>query len=110
MPSYIRGDDNFDTANVLGQSQTWQAVTRVINTSYQNTTGEPIFICANLSSNMSIEISTNNSTWLKVSGNALDSNNYPISHSLIIQNGIYYRTIRHSGSQGTNIYTWTELR
>ena len=44
MPSYIRGNDNFDSANILGQGQTWQDVTgsRVTGTTYTNTTGKPI--------------------------------------------------------------------
>lgn len=46
MPSYIRGNDNFDSANILGQGQTWQNVTasRAKGVTYTNTTGKPIMV------------------------------------------------------------------
>jgi hypothetical protein len=96
----------------LGASQTWQDFTgsRVIDTSYQNTTGRSICILVTTGSNMSMQISTDGATWLKVSGATTDSNNYPVSHSVIVPDNIYYRTIRHAGTQGTAIYTWAELR
>jgi hypothetical protein len=97
-------------ASGVGVGQTWQAVARVIDTAYQNTTGKPISVLITTSSNMSVEISTDGSTWLKVSGASTVSNNYPVSHNVIVPDNLYYRTVRHSGTQGTAIYTWAELR
>lgn len=96
----------------LGASQTWQDFTssRVIDTSYQNTTGRSICVLVTTASNMSMQISTNGTTWLKVSGGNAASNNYPVSHSIIVPDNIYYRTIRHTGTEGTAIYAWAELR
>jgi hypothetical protein len=96
----------------LGANQTWQDFTgsRVIDTSYQNTTGRSICILVTTASNMSMQISTDGATWLKVSGATTDSNNYPVSHSIIVPDNVYYRTIRHAGTEGTFIYTWAELR
>lgn len=46
MPSTVRGTDNFDSAQVVGQNQTWQNVTasRAASTTYTNTTGRPIMV------------------------------------------------------------------
>jgi len=46
MPSNIRGTDNFDSAEVIGQNQTWVDVlaSRVNDTPYVNDTGRPIMV------------------------------------------------------------------
>ena len=46
MSSIIRGSDDFDTSEAFGQGQVWTDVTgsRVLTTTYTNSTGKPIFI------------------------------------------------------------------
>ncbi len=46
MPTVLRGSDNFDSGLGLGVGQTWQNVagSRVIGTTYTNTTGRPIAV------------------------------------------------------------------
>jgi len=54
--------------NLLGVSQTWSVVARTSGTSYRNTTGRPIQINVNGANSGGgyIEVSTNNSTWVRI--------------------------------------------
>ena len=54
--------------NLLGVSQTWSVVARTSGASYRNTTGRPIQINVNGSNSGGgyIDVSTNNSTWLRI--------------------------------------------
>lgn len=96
-------------AGPVGVGQTWQDVTgsRVIDTSYQNTTGKPIMvsvICANVSSsNVTLEVSVDNTTWVTVfsSGNTAGSF---LCATTIVPPSHYYRY------SGTAISAWRELR
>jgi hypothetical protein len=106
------------TANSLGWGQTWQSVSgsRVIGTSYQNTTGRPIVIAPRAStagaSNLVIEVSLNNSTWVVVASNAHNVGSSwtdaTVCGTVVVPNGVYYRFRLVSGS-GT-LTGWTELR
>lgn len=54
--------------NLLGVNQTWSVVARTSGTSYRNTTGRPIQINVNgaYSGGGYIDVSTNNSTWVRI--------------------------------------------
>ena len=75
----------------IGVGQTWQAVTRTANVTYQNTTGKPIMVAGETrwQNSSGFEVSTNGSTWLEV----LDSSGNDVSNpfSIIIPNNYYYR-------------------
>ncbi|MFP5511106.1 MAG: hypothetical protein ACLGIP_18455, partial [Alphaproteobacteria bacterium] len=90
----------------LGIGQTWQDVTgsRVRGTSYQNTTGRPIMVCASVdggTTNAYFEVSSDNSTWIEV-GRAATS---VVSFNIIVPAGWYYRAF---GSD--SLLNWAELR
>lgn len=103
MPSYIRGDDNFDSATVVGQSQTWSNPARVVSTSYQNTTGRPIMIAIRGSNGNTVQVSTNNSTWVTVGTLRSVSGVSMTNISAIIPNNHYYRL------NGGTFDEWAEL-
>ena len=93
-------------ANNLGWGQSWQNVTasRVRGTSYQNTTGRPIMVCAYTDGGTTasyFEVSSDDSTWIEVgrAGNTVGSFN------IIVPAGWYYRAF---GSD--SLLNWAELR
>ena len=73
----------------VGSEQTWQIVSRSNGTSYQNTTGKPIMVSHLGNTDNGIEVSTNNSTWVRASGSG--NNNFLGNQSIIVPNGHYYR-------------------
>jgi hypothetical protein len=92
----------------LGVNQTWQAVSRAANTSYQNTTGRAIqvFVRINTTSgsggdpiNHTFQVSVNNSTWISIAYSTNEGS--PVY--AVVPNNWYYRA---SGG----IFGWTELR
>jgi len=99
-------------ANAIGWGQTWQNVSdsRSANTSYQNTTGKPIMVSiSHTSSNVRLQVSTNDSTWVDVGGmNGPSANDAP-STSGIVPNNHYYRLGGGAGTVGTR-RVWAELR
>lgn len=88
-----------------GQENTDVGGSRANNTSYQNTTGKPIFVSIIMSSTNNstyLETSTDNSTWVR-SGRS--STNAGITLYAVIPDTHYYRI------NGTNGFIdWTELR
>jgi hypothetical protein len=92
----------------IGVGQTPQNLTgsRSAGTSYQNTTGRPIYVHVSMTTSAGtrrMQLSANNSTWVDVS--ALDTTNGIPSGSFIVPDGYYYRII------GTvSILVWAELR
>jgi hypothetical protein len=107
MPSYIRGDDNFDSAVEIvgvGQSQTWSNPSRAVSVSYQNTTGIPIMVAIRGSNGNTVQVSTDNSTWVTV-GTLRSVSSVPMIHiSAIVPNTHYYRL------NGGSFEEWAELR
>lgn len=97
----------------LGVNQTWQTVSRALNTSYQNTTGKPIVVSVRLvgqGSTARVEISTDNSTWvLAVSAWAqlTDPNNGLSTAQAIVPDSHYYRFV---GTGNPTIQGYVELR
>lgn len=93
----------------IGVNQTWQSVTRVAGTSYQNTTGRPIQVVMNFDGdfmNASFQVSQDNSTWLTVYTDGGDGG--PAGGpSIIVPNNYYYRA---TTSGGATIAAWVELR
>ena len=82
----------------IGESQSWAVVSRTSGTSYQNTTGRPIQVSANLSTyntgppdNLNVdsyfEVSSDNSTWVEVGRSSAGT----VNVSPIIPNNYYYK-------------------
>lgn len=91
----------------IGVGQTWQDFTGSrsgSNTSYQNTTGRPIMVSIfkNFSSQWTVSVSTNNSTWVDIGGGASDEQT---TVTFIVPAGSYYRASLTSASPN-----WAELR
>lgn len=88
----------------IGQGQTWQDVTtsRVLNTSYQNSTSTPIMINVTQSASNSHDlwVSVDNSTWVKVAGSGTSNSGM----SVIVPVGHWYK------ATGSSILSWAELR
>jgi hypothetical protein len=83
--------DSVSAASEIGVNQTWQTVTRTNNTSYQNLTGKPIvFKFRATTSNGSIEVSQNNSTWLQIQQSDASSGTLEEFNAIIPLN-YYYR-------------------
>lgn len=97
----------------IGIGQTWQDMTasRVLGTSYQNTTGRPIQLAVTFSGNNSIhtfQISPDGTTWYNV-GNTGGNFDGKLLVSVIVTDGGFYRLTRTDGST-TSIDKWLELR
>ena len=96
----------------LGVDQTWQDMTssRALNTTYQNTTGRPIFIGVSAtvagSGTMSLLVSPNSDMSSSVTADRTSDINDPTGVSAIIPNNIYYKA---SVSSASGLY-WAELR
>lgn len=100
-----------------GVGQVWveRTTSRVANTSYRNTTGQPIMVAVSAtgpnSSKPLFQVSANNSTWITIgSGNAdaaggNGDQDMSAGGGFIIPNNWYYRM---SGT-GMTIDTWAEL-
>jgi hypothetical protein len=95
--------------NSVGVGQTWQDMSssRVINTSYRNTTGRPILVSVGITSSVTtyLQVSTDNISWLTVGnlggfGNIGDTK----SACVVIPDDDYYKA-----TAGT-INMWAELR
>ena len=95
----------------IGVVQQWYDVTasRRIDQVYQNSTGDPIQISAELGSNGVIDVSVDNSDWIRVSGGNGQSNNRNGTLQVIVPNDHYYRAISGNG-QGVRLIHWSELR
>lgn len=71
----------------IGYGQTWQSVSRVGGTSYQNTTGRPIMVSMHAAG--SAEVSPDNYTWVSLD---YGSTSVDYAHTqFIVPNGHYYR-------------------
>ena len=96
----------------LGVDQTWQDMTssRAFNTTYQNTTGRPIFIgvSAIVSGNatMSLLVSPNSDMSSSIIAGRTSDINDPTGINVIIPNNIYYKA---SVASASGLY-WAELR
>lgn len=90
----------------LGVGQTPQTVSRsYAGTSYQNTTGRPIFISAHdgVRNNARMEVSSNNSTWITTGAGDGGSRSTRVA---LVPNGWYYRY----GAVASTDAFWTEVR
>jgi hypothetical protein len=98
-------------AQAVGVGQTWQNVlaSRSIGTSYRNETGKPIAVavqCSGGSTAYTIQVSTDNSTWIDVSRSIQDGSEQRLTGFAIVPDDHYYRIA--AGSNAPN--TWAELR
>lgn len=98
----VNGATGAVTVNTLGNGQTWQDLTssRVMNTSYQNTTGRPISVNFALEGGAIgvFQVSSDNSTWVRAAGTF---------GSVVIPTGHYYRVYN---STVFSVAYWSELR
>ena len=95
-----------NVTNGLGVGQTWQDVlaSRAVNTSYQNTTGKPIQLFIRGSNANTVEVSTDNSTWIVV-GDLRAASGVPMTNANpIVPATQYYRV------NGGSVVAWAELR
>jgi hypothetical protein len=96
----------------LGVDQTWQDMTssRAFNTTYQNTTGRPIYIGVTATvggnSTMALLVSSNSNMSSSVSIGSASDIDRPTNVSGIIPNNIYYKLSVASASG----LIWAELR
>lgn len=104
--TYLRGDQTWQTVEMLGVSQTWQDVTasRTSGTTYTNSTGKPIMV------NILVSNGVYTTTTLTVGGvvvgrcsNPTTSSGAQATLSAIVPNGVTY-------SSSGYIEYWTELR
>ena len=93
--------------NGIGVNQTWQDVkaSRVLGTSYQNTTSSPIQVMVISSRSNSFQISSDNSTWVNF-GAVGATGAYDESRSVIIPVNHYYKVGAGNGA----VEIWAELR
>jgi hypothetical protein len=89
----------------IGVGQTWQDVfgSRVVGTSYQNTTGKPIMLAIEMAasaSGESLQVSVDNSAWINIGRGSNAGNYYGI-----VPPSWYYRL-----ASGADIQSWAELR
>jgi hypothetical protein len=88
-------------ARNLAWGQTLQSPTRVISTSYQNTTGKPITVMITGIGIGAIQISQDSITWFQV-GNFNGS--FGLAVHLVVPDQYYYRMT------GATIQAWVEMR
>jgi hypothetical protein len=91
-------------SDTIPSIKTWQSPARSLNTTYQNTTGYPIQVCANIDSpnNTDImQVSADGVTWI-----TLYNFRYMSSVAFTVLNGHYYRT----STTGATLLYWNELR
>jgi hypothetical protein len=89
----------------IGLGQTWQSPSRAGNTTYQNTSGYPIYVALSAgggSAQPYVQVSPNNSTWYNVGHMGYQAFN---SCSFVVPNGYYYKIAGAPSS-----LTWSELR
>lgn len=105
-PAKVKAAIDANTSTGVGISQSWQNPSRSVNTSYQNTTGQPIMVTVAYSTSNTayLQVSTDNSSWITVS-RTFQSGTHP-AQSFIVPDDHYYRL---SGS-GVSVLVWAELR
>lgn len=95
------------TLGGVGVGQAWGTPSRVVGTSYQNTTTKPILVIVSEHQTDGVdnffEVSTDGSTWVGVSS-ARQFGDWKQNHSVIIPVGSYYRLATGTFSN------WAELR
>lgn len=110
---FLRGDGAWaEIFAGVGSGQTWQDVagSRVVGTSYQNTTGRPIMVAltaSNTSLNSNIQVSADNSSWITVGRSVGVSSGG--QNAFIVPSTWYYR-VQAPGGGTTTIGSWAELR
>jgi hypothetical protein len=93
-----RGPISFHS-QTFGIGQSWQAVSRSLNTSYLNNTGKPIHVSAARGSMpMYFEVSADNVNWLRVASGEISGGAMIITHSVVVPNNWYYRVVGGSGN------------
>ena len=108
-PAQVKASVISNTPDTLGVGQTWQdmSASRVVGTSYQNSTGRPIMVsvCTRSTIRFDFQVSINNSTWISVGavagfGNLGDEK----SSQVIVPDNHYYKVT------GGTLKMWAELR
>lgn len=122
---HITGLSSTTVSSGVGSGQTWQEVSRSINTSYQNTTGNTIMVSVYAfggdlttdptpqSGTLRFEVSTNNSTWVTALHGFLERTGSGSSYAralngnIIVPAGHYWRV---STSDGATDFYVSELK
>jgi hypothetical protein len=109
MVSYIRGNDNFDSADTYGTMDCTTlanvAGSRSNNTWYQNTTGKPMIVSIQTTGwNGRVYVGSSTSSYTEVSKNSANgSGQYEQdNHTFVVPNSWYYYYV------GGNRNQWTE--
>ena len=105
-PLRVKQSAEFDL-KAVGVNQTWQNVrsSRVLGTSYQNTTGSPIQVSITGSKANTLQVSENGSTWVTLGGLGA-AGAFSNAFQFIVPTSHYYRI---TGGVGDDCI-WTELR
>ena len=103
----INGTSNSLNAG-LGVNQTWQNVTRVIGTTYTNSTGKPITVAISYTNS-----AANTVQGLVIAGATVYASGCPVANfgsgfTLVVPNGATYLTTTNAGTM--TIVTLAELR
>ena len=103
----INGTSNSLNAG-LGVNQTWQNVTRVIGTTYTNSTGKPITVAISYTNS-----AANTVQGLVIAGATVYASGCPVANfgsgfTLVVPNGATYVTTTNAGTM--TLVTWAELR
>jgi hypothetical protein len=89
---------------------------RSLSTSYQNTTGKPVFVnvvwVGNTSTSLSgysLQISANNSTWITVGAHNTAISQNDFTFSTFVPDDYYWRVIKTSGANSVTTFTSVEF-
>ena len=108
MSSIIRGSDDFDSAEIIGQNQTWQDVTgsRATGVTYTNTSGKPIVAIITMfgASGSGTDFTIDSVVVAVVKQDVQAA--YRSATTLIVPNGSTYNV----SAAGQGMQTWSELR
>lgn len=90
----------YSDGHAIGVDQTWEAPSRSLSTSYQNTTGKPIVVVYRCSGSAEFQVSSDGSTWFSLTSTSAGGD----CITAIIPDGYYYKGL------GSSVMRWVELR
>jgi len=96
------------TSQVIGVSQTWQAPTRAIGTTYTNSTGKPIMVAITASCNTAGTVQGLVIAGATVYVAATNSAGGYFGFTIIVPDGATYVTVTNTGT--LTLVSWSELR
>lgn len=96
------------TSDVIGVSQTWQAPSRAIGTTYTNSTGKPIMVAISYTCNAGTSVQGLVINGVTVFAGAVNTAGSSGGFTLIVPNGATYVTTTNVGAM--TLVLWSELR